>query len=247
MPRMRATAGWVVRLAGLAVVASCATPSGSERAATTDALRVVGARCAGGACSCRQPGDQRDEGPVTPGEKRFEVRLGRGLDPARVSIERHGTLVKVLDKPDEQCAYLDLAPGLYGVHLHVAAANPEAGMFPALELSEHGADTQSWYDTFRFHCGVSEPCTKADLAAWLDEMRAHKGGITDLCGSVRVEGARWGAEHSPGARVEELDVEFVLHVYPFAPRFPHGSSECKPKSRERGGGGGGGGDESGAQ
>jgi len=210
------------------MISSCATNSNGVRATSAEsAITVAGARCEGGACTCRgSEGAGDSEGTIAAGQKRFELRTGYGVDPLRVTVEGRGTLVKSVDAGRAQCAYIDLPPGRHKVHLHAQAKNPDAGMAPSLSISEYGERTHSWYDTFRFDCGQNEPCTKDDLNDFIAALAKDSRGIHDPCGSVRVEGVRWSAERSPGTRLEDLDLDLVLDVYPFAPRFPHGQT-CK--------------------
>jgi hypothetical protein len=214
----------------LVLVCSCASSPQTRIAETSAAsMTVAGSRCTGGACTCRSDveGGPADEGAIAPGHKRFEVRTGHGVDPLRVTVEGRGTLVKSTEVGHGECAYIDLPPGRHAVRLHAQARNPDAGMAPAFGISEYGADTHSWYDTFRFECGQNEPCTKDDLREFISSVGQHRRGILDPCGSVKIEHVRWSSDRSPGARLEDLDLELVLNVYPFAPRWPHGAGQCK--------------------
>jgi hypothetical protein len=230
MRRMKRPALAGASIGSLALFAACAASAPSRRPPLDEsaAITVAGARCRGGACTCRG-GDQpstgsapAEEGAIAPGQKRFEVRTGRGVDPLRVTVEGRGTLVKGTEAAESACAYVDLPPGRHRVRLHAQAKNPDAGMAPAMSISEYGEGTQTWYDTFRFECGLNEPCTKDDLHDFVTSMRQHRRGIVDPCGSVRIEKLHWSSERSPGARLEDLDLEFVLDVHAFAPRRAHG-------------------------
>jgi hypothetical protein len=222
------------RLIGLAACfASCATPGAPRAPAAQDqgAIVTVGERCKGGACACREldatgRGPLTQEGAVEAGQKRFELRTGRGLDQVTITVEGRGTLTKPSETAAGACAYIDLPPGKHHVRYRAVAARPDEGMAPALLINEYSSRTHDWYDTFRFKCGDPEPCTKDDLADWGQKQQALSRGILDPCGSTRVENVRWDVAHTADVRVTELTLDFVLEVYKFSPRFRHGG-ECK--------------------
>jgi hypothetical protein len=227
MQRMRSA---IPMLLGLA---ACGPRVASHGFSAIDSapMQLVGERCRDGACTCRPVdnlgrGDRTDEGTVAAGEKRFELRTGRGLDELTVTVEGRGTFTKPVDGAAGACAYLDLPPGKHHVRLRVRAAKPEEGMVPALLLNEYSTRTHDWYDTFRFKCGEPDACTKDDVEAWGQRQEKVARGILDPCGSTSVEQVRWQVEHSPEVRVLDLTLDFVLHVYQFTPRFRHGG-ECR--------------------
>jgi hypothetical protein len=198
------------------------------------ALAVAGARCAGGACTCRGVEDSgrpstrgEDEGPVAEGKKRFELRSGRGLDKLSISVAGQGTLHKNVALVDASCGYIDLPPGRHRVLVHVEARDPQAGIAPRVFISEYGTRTHDWYDTFQFKCGDPNPCYKDDMKDWLEAARKRERGIYDPCGSTRIEDLKWGVSHSPEQRLDDLELELTLHVYKFEPRFAHGGATCK--------------------
>lgn len=219
-------------LLGLAAV-SCASP-GTPRATSREPdhpITIAGDRCPGGTCTCRAVDDygrggQSDETAVAAGQKRFELRTGRGLFDVSVTVEGRGTLAKNKELPDPACAYLDLPPGRHHVKLHAVAAE-EAGMVPALFINEWSGRTHDWYQVFQFRCGGNETCSKDELQRWNDTEGKKPRGIYDPCGSVQVEQLHWQVAHSPDVKVEELEMELVLHVYKFTPRFLHGNKSCK--------------------
>jgi hypothetical protein len=163
---------------------------------------------------------------VAEGQKRFELRTGRGFDEVSITVETLGTLRKSRETPAGACAYLDLPPGRHHVRFRARAADAAQGMVPALLVNEYSPRTHDWYDTFRFKCGEPDACTKDDLADWGKQQEQLSRGILDPCGSVAVEGVRWNVEHTADVRVTDLVLDFVLHVYKFPPRFRHGG-ECK--------------------
>jgi hypothetical protein len=179
--------------------------------------------------SIESEGAPADEGAPAPGTKRFELRTGRGLDEAAITIEGKGTLRKEAGASAEpSCAYIDLPPGRHVVHLRARAQNPEAGMEPALFLREYGSGTQSWYDTFQMRCGGDgRPCELGHMEAFVAEVQKTPRGLFDPCGSTRVEGVRWNALRTVGALLGEVTIDLTLDVYKFAPRFRHGSPTCK--------------------
>jgi len=245
--RMNGRFGWTMTaLAGLLV--ACAAPqtqSGPGAAPRSTSrerpLVVAGPRCSDGACKCRRVDDRGEtaeersgpddpEGTPAAGTKRFELRTGRGLDPVTITVDKVGTLHKQLELPEPSCGYVDLAPGTYHVWLHARPTSAAAGMEPALFVAEHGARTGSWYRTLRLHCGGNGPCSESDMERWIAEAGKVARGLHDPCGSTKIEALHWKGRRvdEPGTdRLAELEVDFVLHVYPFEPRFPSGTARCK--------------------
>jgi hypothetical protein len=223
----------------LAVVGCAASHGKTELASLPPpergALVTAGPRCAGGHCTCRSVDDygrptgdgSRDEGAVPEGLKRFELRTGRGFDTMSITVDDRGTLDKDVAHVDPSCAYLDLPPGRWPVRVRVEAKDPAQGIHPRVIVNEYGRKTGDWYSTFGFSCGAMQPCIKADMKDWFDRARTVDRGIFDKCGSTRVEGIRWSVEHSPEQTLEDLTLDFVLHVYKFEPRFRHGAATCK--------------------
>jgi hypothetical protein len=212
----------------------CAATGGSHpgSVAASSPMQMAGDRCHGEQCLCRavdmvNRGGPSNEQAVAEGQKRFEIRTGRGLDPMEITINGKGTLKKPAERPDGVCGYVDLPPGKHRVHVHARASSEDAGMVPALWINEWGARTHDWYDTFQFKCGGNEPCNKDHLAQWGESEGKRPRGIFDPCGSVRVENLHWDLSHSPDVKVQELDLDFVLEVYKFEPRFPHAAKTCK--------------------
>ncbi len=162
------------------------------------------------------------------GQKRFELRTGRGADEVHVTLDGRGTLDKGAELLDPSsgpaCGYVDLPPGEHRVRWRVKAP-PGHGAAPRLYIAEHGARTGSWYATFGLSCGTSAQCTRAELADRIAELQRARG-ILDPCGSVKVRGVHYDAAHDAEDRVTSLDLEFVLEVYRFEPRFPRGGT-CK--------------------
>ncbi|HEY2745701.1 MAG TPA: hypothetical protein VGL86_13795 [Polyangia bacterium] len=207
------------------------------------ALDTAGPRCSGGTCTCREVDDfgrpsgdsSRNEGEVAPGMKRFEFRTGRGFDPMTVTIDGKGTLAKNTTRVDPTCGYVELPPGRHAIRLRIEAKDPAQGIHPRLLVDEYGKGQNDWYTTFAFECGGGNgPCIKDDMKEWFDKARTVERGIYDKCGSTRIEGIRWSVEHSPEQTLEDLTLDFVLHVYKFEPRFVHGTPTCKGISGGKG-------------
>jgi len=193
---------------------------------------MAGDRCSNGECTCRAVDDFgrggiSDEKGLAEGQKRFEIRTGRGLFPEEITVDGRGTLKKTGEKVDANCGYLDLPPGKHKIHLHAKATSEAEGMVPALFINEWSARTHDWYDTFVFKCGGNSACLKDHMTEWNDTEGKRPRGIFDPCGSTRVENIKWDLSHSPDVKVMELDIDFVLEVYKFTPRFPHGGKTCK--------------------
>ena len=198
-------------------------------------LVTAGPRCSGGSCSCREVDDfgrpsgdsSRNEGEVAAGRKRYEFRSGRGFDTVSVTIDGAGTLTKDTSKAEPSCGYVELPPGRHAVRMRVEAKDAAQGIHPRLVVDEYGKETHDWYHTFEFACGSAGPCIKDDMKQWFDKARLAERGIFDKCGSTRIEGIRWSVEHSPEQTLQDLTLDFVLHVYKFEPRFAHGTATCR--------------------
>lgn len=212
-------------------------------------LPGVGARCQNKVCACREidaagrgtsaEGDI-ETAPIPDGHKRFELRTGRGDDTMRITIEGVGGFVKSGPMPEAGCVYVDLQPGVYRVRYHVTAANPTQGAEPRLRISEYSPKFKRWYRTFAFRCTDGEqPCTK-DLAADVFAILTKQSdGKFDACGSTRVQGLRFNTDREPDSSVGDFNLQFVLNIYKFAPRFPPDTKNChgagykvKPESQD---------------
>jgi hypothetical protein len=206
-------------------------------------LVAAGPRCSGATCSCRAIDDfgrptgegSRNEGDVAPGMKRFEFRTGRGFERMTVTIDGKGTMVKDRSTVEPSCGYVELPAGRHAVRLRIEAKDKAQGIHPRLLVAEYGRAQNDWYSTFSFACGGGNgPCIKDDMKDWFDKARAVERGVFDKCGSTRIEGIRWSVEHSPEQTLEDLTLDFVLHIYKFEPRFVHGTESCKGISGGKG-------------
>jgi hypothetical protein len=222
---------WV---ACLVLMSGCAS-SGETKPTTVSAsapMVMSGDRCQNGICACRAVDDFNrggitNEQGVPPGHKRFEIRTGRGLDPLEITVAGKGTLTKSTERVDAACGYIDLPPGKHKVRLRAQAKSEASGMVPGIWINEWGERTHDWYETFNFRCGGNAPCTKDHMTEWAASDGKRPRGIFDPCGSVRVENLQWDGKYASDVKVLELELDFVLEVYKFVPRFPHGNKTCK--------------------
>jgi hypothetical protein len=226
----------MVRLVACILYMGACASSGSgtpRRVPASAPMKMSGDRCReDGRCTCRSVDDYNrsgltEEQAVPEGEKRFEVRTGRGFDTVEVTVEPRGTLRKARELVDASCGYVDLLPGKHHVHLHAKAANENEGMVPAVFMNEWSARTHDWYDTFVFKCGGNGACTKDHLQQWAETDGKKPRGIFDPCGSTRIENLRYEGNYASDVKVLELEVDFDLDVYKFTPRFPHAAKTCK--------------------
>lgn len=198
-------------------------------------LSGTSARCSGGVCACRPIDDYglgqaatdgEDPGPA-PGTKRFELRTGRGADTARITIEGVGTFEKTGPDPQPGCIYLDLAPGAHRVRYHVTASDPAQGVEPVLRISEYSPTFRRWYRTFAFGCrGNGGPCSYPDARDAVQRLGQVAGGKHDRCGSTRVQGLRYQSARPADVSMSDFDLQLVLNVYRFDPRFEPGAKRC---------------------
>jgi hypothetical protein len=173
---------------------------------------------------CRADGEKEQ---VPAGLKRFELRIARGVDATTITIDGRRALVRgTVEQPAETCAYVDLAPGEHALSWREEAKTPEVGIQPMLAIAEYGPAVNAWYHTLEVACTTAEGCLKDDMHAAIEKLGAVPRGLHDPCGSTRVKGLRWAAEHSPSVKLEDATVELTLHVYGFATKHPPGSAEC---------------------
>lgn len=196
----------------------------------------VGARCTGGLCACRDvdaagrgTSSETDEetAPIPAGHKRFELRTGRGDDTMRISIEGVGTFVKSGPQPEAKCIYVDLPTGAFRVRYHVTAANPSQGAEPRLRISEYSPKFKRWYRTFAFRCtDGSEACTKDLARDMFQVLTKTTDGKFDPCGSTKVQGLRFWTDKEPDVALGDFNLQLVLNIYGFAPRFAPDTQRC---------------------
>lgn len=240
-------------LAALSIVsASCGGPSAergsgasdklppqvldtSEVSETIAPLPGVGARCQGGMCTCRevdaagrgQPETDEETSPVPAGHKRYELRTGRGDDTMRITVEGVGIFVKSGFQPEAKCIYVDLPNGAFRVRYHVTAANPSQGAEPRLRISEYSPKFKRWYRTFAFRCtDGSEACTKDLARDMFQVLTKTTDGKFDPCGSTKVQGLRFWTDKEPDVALGDFNLQLVLNIYGFAPRFAPDTQRC---------------------
>src|SRR5262245_37539287 len=117
-PMMRRVALAVLAAAGCAG-GHGAAESRPPTANSSGPLQTAGPRCSGGACVCRAVDEvgrpigqgSTNEGDIAAGQKRFELRTGRGFEKMTVTIDGKGTLTKDTSQVDATCGYVDLPPG----------------------------------------------------------------------------------------------------------------------------------------
>jgi len=186
---------------------------------------LSGPLCQTDTCRCRDAKAPADGGAGVPepGRKRFEVHVGPGANPLWVTID--DMVLYKSQEHAEECFYVDLAPG---THKLVFRASHAGGVSAALDVSEYGAATKSWYETFRFNCGSPGVCANEDMDAEKARYATMPRGVHDACGSVKVQDLAWDTGTSPDqAHPEDVQLELTLNVYKFAPKHPHGSDQCK--------------------
>lgn len=208
----------------------------SEVSETVAPLPGVGARCRGGVCECREVNaagrgtaeTDEETSPVPAGHKRYELRTGRGDDTMRITVEGVGTFVKAGFQPEAKCIYVDLPSGAFRVRYHVTAANPSQGAEPRLRISEYSPRFKRWYRTFAFRCtDGSEPCTKDLARDTFAILTKTTSGKFDPCGSTKAQGLRFWTDKEPDAAVGDFNLQVVLNIYKFDPRFPPDAPRCK--------------------
>lgn len=247
---------WLMLVAVVALGAgvSCSGPSAESGSGASDKLPPqvrdtseineniaplpgVGARCTGGVCTCRDvdaagrgtsPETDEETSPVPEGHKRYELRTGRGDDTMRITVEGVGTFVKSGFQPEAKCIYVDLPNGAFRVRYHVTAANPAQGAEPRLRISEYSPRFKRWYRTFAFRCtDGSEPCTKDLARDTFQILTKTSTGKFDPCGSTKAQGLRFWTDKEPDAAVGDFNLQLVLNIYKFDPRFPPDAPRCK--------------------
>lgn len=189
---------------------------------------LAGPLCQTENCTCRT--GVADAGFPEGGRKRFEIRLGPTPHELWVTAPNH-VLYKSPERA-EMCFYLDLAPGEFPLELR--ASNPE-GVSAALQISELGTETRSWYDTFAFSCGARGTCSFAELEDKRAEYGQVKRNLHDACGSTKIKGVAWDTGKSPDQLYpSELVVRLTLDVYKFAPSKIHGDPSCGKRTKGEG-------------
>jgi len=195
---------------------------GSPPAKATEAV-LAGPLCEGGHCKCRSGAE--DAGEPAEGMKRFELRLKSAQE---LWVTVHGSRLYKSAEAPEACFYLDLPSGDTPVEMRASDPN---GVSAEWTISEYGAKTKSWYDTFRFECGNPGVCSFDEIDSHKAEYANMKRGLHDPCGSTKLKGLSWDTGKAPdNQHPSELLVRLTLDVYKFAPEKPHGDDCAKPST-----------------
>jgi len=185
---------------------------------------LVGPLCEAEVCRCRDADAPGDGGAGQPGDgvKRFEVRVGPSEHELWVTVDDM-VLFKSRARA-EDCFYLDLGPGEHRVGLR--ASHP-GGISAAVAVSEYGATTASWYDSFRFSCGSPGVCSHEELDDYKASLGVYQRGVHDPCGSVKIKNLTWDTGVAPDQlHPDDLQLGLVLSIYKFVPDKPHGDRSC---------------------
>lgn len=184
---------------------------------------LAGATCREGRCLCRD--DQRKigvpEGPV----KRYEIRIGPIRNPLWVQVGK--TRIYKTDETATQCFYVDLPVGKHKVRVR---GHGDTGLAARVAISEMAPKEVGWYSTFEFYCGGVDVCDVDQLNAFARRLDKYKRNVHDPCGSTKIRQVRWKTGKLPdNLHPTDLQLEFLLDVYPFAPAHPPGHAKCKDK------------------
>lgn len=168
--------------------------------------------------------------PAASEVKRLELRLRSSHD----LWLRVGELTFYKDRERaEACYYIDLpAPGIgerpkrHDVELR--ASNSD-GVSAELVISELGTVAKTWYQTFRFSCGVPGACGFDELAglkaAAQQAVREEK--LYDACGSIKVKDVRWDTRVAPDhEHPGDLTLKLTLDLLHLTPERPSGDPGC---------------------
>jgi hypothetical protein len=184
---------------------------------------LSGPLCQTDHCKCRDATAPADGGAGVPEDqkKRFEVRLTSAQE---LWATMGPNVMYKSAEQTESCWYVDLSPGDTEVTMR---SSDKSGVSAAIAIHELGTQTKSWYDTFIFNCGAPGVCSYDELDAFKAQSAEHKRGIADMCGSVKIKGLTWDAQHAPDAlHPGDLLLHLVLDIYKRAPDKPHGDPTC---------------------
>jgi hypothetical protein len=204
-------------LCGIGTVAACAAapPLGQTPPMQTRA-ELVGPLCSGLVCHCR---DRGLAGAPEEGKKRYHLKLGPAAQSLWLSLGK--TILYKDAQQGESCFVVDLTPGKQPVRFR---AHGDGGVAAAFAIEELGFDPKSgeerWYDTVHFRCGSPALCDREMLHSEGERLRSL-GNLHDPCGSTRVAGVKWQTGRaSDGGHFDDVEVDFELDVYRFAPSKP---------------------------
>jgi len=205
-----------------------------EYAVPVQAPALAGARCHGGQCRCRGPGDNAETVPPAPNQKRFEIRMSVMTGEIAIASPTIGRLHH--DGKQEECFYVDLPAGSsHEFVIESREAQKGQGMTPSVRIAEYGPMGPYWYDVLAVGCGSgSHPCDRPAADAWKEEWRGQrKRGRLDACGSTVVSALKWdssgGQPMIDGGLLRDFRVQFVLAVKDFATQLPPRDPRCVPQ------------------
>jgi hypothetical protein len=203
-------------------------------AAPVTATTLAGARCQGGQCRCRRPGDNAESEPPAADHKRFEIRMSAAAGNIVLTSPTLGRLSH--DGKEEACFYVDLPSGSnHEFVIESRESQKGQGMTPAVRIAEYGPKGHYWYDVLAIKCGVGDQrCDRPLAKDWEEEWLAQrKRGRLDPCGSVVVSGLKWdtsgGQAMMDGGLLRDFRVQFLLLVKAFATQLAPGDPRCVPQ------------------
>ncbi len=192
---------------------------------------LSGPLCSTQACMCRAEGAAADGGAGVPEAedlKRYEFRVGPVENALWVMVDD-----MVLYKSDEHaqdCFYVDLPKGQHQVTLR---AQRSGGLSAKLAISEYAPGVESWYETFRFECGVGGTCSNDELHDWRDSLEKYQRNLHDPCGSTKIKQVGWDSGRAPDqTHPVDLQLELTMEIYKFPPELAHGDPACADKFAE---------------
>ena len=213
----------------LAVAACNGSPKGVKQVVISPPPDSVsrgtfaGPLCSGDACRCKD--SDAAAGDPEGNVKRFEVRIGPSEHELWVTLDDM-VLYKGTARAEE-CYYVDLTPGEHQMGLR---ASHSGGISARVVIHEYAAATKSWYDTFDFMCGAPGVCAHSELDEQKSQYALFKRGIHDPCGSVKIKQIGWDTGVAPDQlHPDDLQAAWVLDIYDFAPKKPHGDASCAEK------------------
>jgi len=205
-----------------------------DYAAPAQASALAGARCQGGQCRCRRPGDNAETVPPAPNYKRFEIRMSVVTGEIVLTSPAIGRLHH--DGKQEECFYVDLpADSRHEFVIESREAHKGMGMMPSVRIAEYGPSGPWWYDVLAIGCGAGEhPCDRPAARDWEQSWFVQrKRGRLDACGSTVVSALKWdtsgGQAMLDGGLLRDFRVEFVLAVKAFATQLPPRDPRCVPQ------------------
>ena len=203
-------------------------------AAPAQATALAGARCQGGQCRCRRPGEDAETAPPAPDHKRFEIRMS--VDTGEIVLTSP-TLGRLTHRgKEEECFYVDLPAGSkHEFLIESREAKKGEGMTPSVRIAEYGPKGHWWYDVLAVGCGTSDhPCDRASAKDWEESwLTQRKRGRLDACGSTVVSALKWdtsgGQPMMDGGALRDFRVQFVLVVKDFATQLAPRDPRCVPQ------------------